>query len=50
MVALSDGRDIQKEWGLLVPNDMQISGYKELMIEEDGYCYEGEIWFIGELK
>ncbi len=47
---LSDGRDIQKEWGLLVPNDMQISGYKELMIEEDGYRYEGEIWFIGELK
>lgn len=29
---------------------MQISGIKELITDEDGHCYEGDIWFIGELK
>lgn len=47
---LSEERNFQKEWGLTVPNNMQISGFKELITDEDGYCYEGEIWFIGELK
>ncbi|MFB5284689.1 DUF3916 domain-containing protein [Peribacillus sp. Hz7] len=47
---LSDERSIRIEWGLTVPNDMKILGFKELIIDEDGYSYEGEIWFIGELK
>lgn len=29
---------------------MQESGFKEIITDEDGYRYEGEIWFIGELK
>jgi len=47
---LSEEGNIQIEWGITVPNDMQISGFKELITDEDGYRYEGEIWFIGELK
>lgn len=47
---LSDNRNIETEWQLSVPDDMQISGYKEVINDEDGYHYEGEIWFIGDLK
>ncbi|MGG0655791.1 DUF3916 domain-containing protein [Rummeliibacillus pycnus] len=47
---LPDNRNIQTEWGLSVPNALQILGFKELITDEDGYYYEGEIWFIGELK
>jgi hypothetical protein len=46
---LSDDRNIQTEWGLSVPNYLQISGFKEVITDEDGYHYEGEMWFIGEL-
>ena len=47
---LSDDRNIQTEEGLSVPNDLQISGFKEVITDEAGYYCEGEIWFIGELK
>lgn len=47
---LSENRNIQTEWELSVPNDLQLSGFKEVITDEDGYHYEGEIWFIGELE
>ncbi len=47
---LPDNRNIQTEWRLSIPNDMKKSGFKEVITDEDGYHYEGEIWFIGELK
>ncbi|MFG3613541.1 DUF3916 domain-containing protein [Rummeliibacillus stabekisii] len=47
---LSDDRNIQTEWGLSIPKELQISGFKEVITDEDGYHYESEIWFIGELK
>lgn len=47
---LPNDRKIQTEWGLSVPNDLQITGFKEEITDEDGYHFEGEIWFIGELK
>lgn len=46
---LSSDRDIQTEWGLSIPHNFGISGYKEVIIDED-YHYEGEIWFVGELE
>ena len=46
---LPENRNIETEWGLAVPNDFQISGFKEVITDEDGCHYEGEIWFIGEL-
>lgn len=45
---LTEDRNIQTEWGLSIPSDFGISGYKEVINDED-YHYEGEIWFIGEL-
>ncbi len=47
---LAEDRNIQTEWELSVPNDLQITGYKEVITDEDGYYHEGEIWFIGELN
>lgn len=47
---LTNDRNIQTEWGLAVPNDLQIIGFKDVITDEEGYHYEGEIWFIGELK
>jgi hypothetical protein len=46
---LADTRNIHLEWGLSVPEDLLILGFKEIITEEDDYHYEGEIWFIGEL-
>ncbi|WP_335872874.1 DUF3916 domain-containing protein [Bacillus sp. 2205SS5-2] len=46
---LSNNRNIQTEWGLTFQKDLQILGFEESITDEDRYCYEGEIWFIGEL-
>lgn len=48
-IPLSDNRNIQTEWGLTVPDSLAISGFQEVIDDEDGY-YESEIWFIGEIK
>lgn len=45
-----DDRNIQIEWKLSVPNDLQILGFREVITDEEGYDYEGEVWFIGELN
>lgn len=29
---------------------MNVLGFKEVIQDGDGYYYEGEIWFIGELN
>ncbi len=47
---LSDVRNIQREWGLSVLKGRQTMGFKEIIADEDGISYEGERWFIGELK
>ena len=48
-IPLATTRDIQHEWGLSVPEDLCRSGFKEIITDEDGDHFEGEIWFIGEL-
>ncbi|AIY04973.1 hypothetical protein Plano_1008 [Planococcus sp. PAMC 21323] len=48
-IPLSDNRNIQTDWELAVPDDFAISGFKEVIDDEDGY-YESEIWFIEEIK
>ncbi|MGG0029620.1 DUF3916 domain-containing protein [Bacillus safensis] len=47
---LPAGRDFQREWGLSVSKHMQTVGFKEIISSEDGISYEGERWFMGELK
>lgn len=48
-IPLGPDRDLQKEWGVTVPEGLGINGFKETLIEEDGKVYEQELWFIGEL-
>lgn len=47
-IPLPPNRNIAREWGLEVPSDLKIKGYKEEIHDED-YDHVGEIWFIGEL-
>lgn len=49
-IYLSDNRNIQTDWALAIPNHLQLLGFKEVITDEDGCHYEGEIWFIGELN
>ncbi|WP_409294111.1 DUF3916 domain-containing protein [Peribacillus sp. SCS-26] len=39
----SEERNIQEEWGVIVPDDMQVWGFKEYITDEDEFYYEGEI-------
>ncbi|XKE95111.1 DUF3916 domain-containing protein [Metaplanococcus flavidus] len=48
-IPLSANRNIQTEWGLAIPDDLAITGFKEVIDDEDGY-FESEIWFVGELE
>lgn len=48
-IPLSDNSSIQTDWKLAIPSDFDISVFKEVIDDEDGY-YESEIWFIGEIK
>lgn len=48
-IPLSDDRNIQTDWKLAIPDDFAITGFKEVIDDEDGY-YESEIWFIGDIK
>lgn len=45
---LPENRKIHTEWGLSIPNGMQIAGFHQLILDEE-YPYENDIWFIGEL-
>lgn len=47
-IPLLKERNICKEWDLNFPSSMKVKGYKEEIYEED-LCYEGELWFIGEI-
>lgn len=38
---LSGDRNIQTDWGLSVPYGLQISGFQEVISEEDGDYYKG---------
>ncbi|WP_084243514.1 DUF3916 domain-containing protein [Planomicrobium okeanokoites] len=48
-IPLSANRNIQTEWGLTIPDNLALAGYKAVIDDEDGY-FESEIWFVGELK
>ncbi|WP_100403424.1 DUF3916 domain-containing protein [Bacillus sp. FJAT-42315] len=47
---LSKESNIESEWGVAIPDAMDVLGIREEITEEDGEIIENEIWFIGELK
>jgi len=47
-IPLLQERDIEKEFGLHIPKELQVKGYREIFTD-DNYN-DKEIWFIGELN
>lgn len=47
-ILLSENRRIEREWGLDIPKNMKVKGYREEIIDEDDIFID-ELWFIGEL-
>ncbi|MDK8642412.1 DUF3916 domain-containing protein (plasmid) [Niallia taxi] len=45
---LDKERNLIKEWNLSLPLNLDIKGFKELLLDDE--VFEQEIWFIGELK
>lgn len=49
-IPLSEKRNFENDWRINIPKDMNVLGFKEEIIDEDGEIYKRDIWFIGELK
>lgn len=47
-VSLPQERDIEKEFSLHIPKELQVKGYREVFT--DSNYNDKEIWFIGELN
>ncbi len=47
-VSLPQERNIEKEFGLHIPKELQVKGYTETFTDSD--YNDKEIWFIGELE
>jgi hypothetical protein len=47
-IQLPQDRSLEREWGLTIPDDMRIKGFKELLTDDD-YSSISELWFIGNL-
>lgn len=48
-ILLSEERNLESEWRIDIPKDMNILGFKEEITEEDGEIFKRDIWFIGEI-
>lgn len=50
-IPLPEKRSIEKEWGLSIPENMKIRGYRQEIIDEDDIDdkFINELWAIGEL-
>ncbi|WP_027409374.1 DUF3916 domain-containing protein [Anoxybacteroides tepidamans] len=46
---LSKERNFEREWGINIPDNMSVLGFKEQINDGDGDIFEQEIWFMGEL-
>lgn len=49
-IPLSKERNFESDWRINIPKDMNVSGFKEEITDEDGEIYKSDIWFIGELE
>lgn len=49
-IPLPKERSIEMEWRINIPRNMNVLGFKEEIVYEDGEIFKGDIWFIGELE
>lgn len=49
-IPLTEERNIESEWKINVPINMNVLGFKEEIKDEDEKIYTRDIWFIGELE
>lgn len=47
---LSKERTFERDWKIHIPIDLNVLGFKEKIIDEDGEIFKRDIWFIGELE
>lgn len=48
-IPISKDRNFESEWGIHIPENLNVKGFNEVITDEDGEIHSGEIWFIGEL-
>jgi hypothetical protein len=48
-IPFSKERNLEIEWGINIPENLNAKGFKEVITDEDGGIYTRDIWFIGEL-
>ena len=48
-IPLDDNRNISKEWNVVIPSELKVRGFKEIIFDDD-FNYESELWFIGEVS
>ena len=49
-IPLSEKRNLESDWRINIPQDMNVLGFKEEITDEDVEIYKRDIWFIGELE
>lgn len=49
-IPLTKERSFESDWGINIPKDMDVLGFKEEITDEDGEIYKRDIWFIDELE
>jgi len=48
-IPISKNRKFESEWRIHIPEYFNFKGFNEVINDENGEIYSGEIWFIGEL-
>lgn len=49
-IPLSEKRNLESDWRINIPKDMNVLGFKEEITDEDVEICKRDIWFIGELE
>jgi hypothetical protein len=47
-IQLPKNRNLEREWSLVIPNNMNIRGFNEILTDDD-YNSTTELWFVGNL-
>lgn len=49
-IPLSEKRNLESEWRIDMPKNLNNSGFREETTDENGKIYKRDIWFMGELE